>query len=232
MSIVTDSRIDSPIRVLICDDHHLVREGLARILEVEEDIEVIGQAADGHIAVEMVEEGLPDVVVMDLSMPRGGGVEAIKRIRSSAPNTRVLILTGSDNESDLFSAIRAGAAGYLLKSASGDEIVAAIRVASKGESALSAEIAERLIDEFRASAAGTFSTGPRLTDREIEVLGLVGRGMSTRSIGRELGISETTVKAHVQNTLEKLQLHTRLEAVLYAVRNRMIDITETDRTRI
>ncbi|TDC41072.1 response regulator transcription factor [Actinomadura sp. KC345] len=219
-----------PIRVLIVDDHALFRRGLEMVLQGEDDIEVIGEGGDGHEAVEMAGDLLPDVVLMDIRMPRRSGIEACTAIKDAAPSAKIVMLTISDEEEDLFEAIKAGASGYLLKEISIDEVPQAVRAVHGGQSLISPSMASKLITEFAALAKSSEERtqqvpAPRLTEREMEVLRLVARGLGNREIARELFISENTVKNHVRNILEKLQLHSRMEAVVYAVREKLLEIT-------
>lgn len=216
------------IRVMICDDHALFRRGLVMVLGSEDGIEVVGEAEDGEAAIRQAEELLPDVILMDIRMPRVDGIEATRAIVEALPATRVLMLTVSDEEDDLYAAIKAGAAGYLLKEISIDEIAGAINAAVRGQSLISPSMASKLLHEFatmakRADERPSVPT-PRLTDRELEVLRLVAQGMSNREIAVALFISENTVKNHVRNILEKLHLHSRMEAVVYAVREKLLDL--------
>lgn len=220
---------DEAIRVLICDDHALFRRGLMMVLDEEDGIEVIAEAADGDEAVELALRYAPDVVLMDVRMPQRSGIDATRAVRAEMPATRIIMLTVSDDEDDLFEAIKAGATGYLLKEISIDEVADAIRAVVTGRSLLSPQMASKLIAEFsalaqRAEGAAPGATGPRLTARELEVLGHVAEGGSNREIAEQLGISENTVKNHVRNILEKLHLHSRMEAVMYAVREKLLDI--------
>jgi DNA-binding NarL/FixJ family response regulator len=217
------------LRVLIVDDHALFRRGLQMVLDGEADIEVVGEAADGHQALEQAQELMPDVVLMDVRMPRRSGIEATREIRSALPHVRIVMLTVSDEEADLYEAIKAGASGYLLKEISTDEVAEAIRSVMAGQSRISPSMASKLLTEFatwsrRSGPPGT--EGPTLTDRELQVLRLVAQGMANRDIARELFISENTVKNHVRNILEKLHLHSRMEAVVYAVRENLLDLPE------
>ncbi len=192
-------------------------------------IEIIGEASDGAEAIRRAEELLPDVVLMDIRMPRRSGIEACTAIKDVAPSTKIVILTISDEESDLYEAVRAGANGYLLKDVPGEEIAAGIRAVAGGQSLISPSMASKLLTEFGAMIKRAEERQqlpvPRLTDREMEVLRLVARGMANRDIAKELFISENTVKNHVRNILEKLQLHSRMEAVVYAVREKILDIS-------
>nr|WP_240796697.1 response regulator transcription factor [Streptomyces sp. RFCAC02] len=217
-----------PIRVLVVDDHELFRRGLEIVLAHEEDIEVVGEAGDGAEAVEKAADLLPDIVLMDVRMPRRGGIEACTAIKEVAPSTRIVMLTISDEEADLYEAIKAGATGYLLKEISTDEVTAAIRAVADGQSQISPSMAAKLLTEFKSMILRTddrrLLPAPRLTDRETEVLRLVATGRNNRDIAKELFISENTVKNHVRNILEKLQLHSRMEAVVYAVREKILDL--------
>ncbi|MFP5256718.1 MAG: response regulator [Acidimicrobiia bacterium] len=219
---------DESIRVLICDDHALFRRGLTMVLESEEGIEVVGEAEDGTEAVAKAEELAPDVVLMDVRMPRVSGIEATSTIAERVPTTKILMLTVSDEEDDLYDAIKAGATGYLLKEISIEEVASAIRAVVSGQSLISPSMASKLLTEFtnlskRADERQSVPT-PRLTERELEVLKLVAQGLTNRDIAGELYISENTVKNHVRNILEKLHLHSRMEAVVYAVREKLLDI--------
>ena len=216
------------IRVLIADDQALFRRGLYVVLGTEEHIEVVAEAADGEEAIALAAELVPDVVLMDVRMPRINGIEAARRIRQDNPGTKVVMLTVSDDEEDLYEAVKAGANGYLLKEISVEEVAKAIRVVVQGQSLISPTMASKLLTEFnnlarKAEERQQYPT-PTLTTRELEVLKLVAKGMSNREIADALYISENTVKNHVRNILEKLHLHSRMEAVIYAVRERLLDI--------
>src|SRR5215475_13647929 len=217
-----------PIRVLVVDDHALFRRGLEMVLAQESDIEVVGEAGDGAEAVEKAADLLPDVVLMDVRMPRRSGIEACTAIKDVTPTTRIIMLTISDEENDLYDAIKAGATGYLLKEISIDEVATAIRAVAGGQSLISPAMASKLLSEFASMIKKSDDSrqipAPRLTERELDVLKLVARGMNNREIGAKLFISENTVKNHIRNILEKLQLHSRMEAVMYAVREKILDI--------
>jgi DNA-binding NarL/FixJ family response regulator len=221
--------IEEPIRVLVADDHALYRRGLEMVLSAEPDIEIVGEAGDGTEAIARAEELLPDVVLMDIRMPRRSGIEACTAIKEVVPSTKIVILTISDEESDLFQAVRAGANGYLLKDVPGEEIADGIRAVVNGNSLISPSMASALLSEFaemsRRAETRPQMPAPKLTDRELQVLRLVARGMANRDIASELFISENTVKNHVRNILEKLQLHSRMEAVVYAVKEKILDIS-------
>jgi len=221
--------VTEPIRVLVVDDHVLFRRGLQMVLAQEPDIDLIGEAGDGAQAVSQAADLLPDVVLLDIRMPKRSGIEACAGIKEVVPSSRILMLTISDEEADLYDAIKAGASGYLLKEISTDEVSAAIRAVAGGQSLISPSMASKLLHEF-ASMIKTRDEreqvpAPRLTDREMEVLRLVARGMNNREIAKELYISENTVKNHIRKILEKLQLHSRMEAVVYAVREKILEIT-------
>ena len=211
------------IRVLIADDHAVVRQGLRTFLELQEDIEVVADVADGAAAVAAVDEHAPDVVLMDLVMPGIGGVEAIRLIRERRPQARVLVLTSFLEDEKLFPAVRAGAAGYLLKDVEPQELVRAIRTAHEGEALLHPAVATRLMEEFSAGGRGAPGAEADLTAREREVLGLIGRGLPNKLIARDLGIAEKTVKTHVSSILAKLGVTDRTQAALYAARNGLLD---------
>jgi len=216
------------IRVMICDDHALFRRGLIMVLESEDGIDVVGEAEDGAESIRKAEELAPDVVLMDVRMPNVSGIEAARTIAEVVPSAKILMLTVSDEEDDLYDAIKAGATGYLLKEISIEEVASAIRAVVSGQSLISPSMASKLLSEFTSLAKKADERQsvpiPRLTGRELEVLKLVAEGMSNREIAGELYISENTVKNHVRNILEKLHLHSRMEAVVYAVREKLLDI--------
>jgi DNA-binding NarL/FixJ family response regulator len=220
-----------PIRCIIVDDHALFRRGLEMVLDSEPDIELVGQASDGAEAVEKAAESLPDVVLMDIRMPRSSGIEACRAMKEAAPSAKIIILTISDEEEDLFEAIRAGASGYLLKDIPLDEVAEAVRAVHGGQSLINPSMAGKLLSEFATLARKNGEPraqevpAPKLTDREMQVLKLVARGMNNRDIAKELFISENTVKNHVRNILEKLQIHSRMEAVMVAVREKLIEFS-------
>ncbi len=221
--------VADPIRVLVVDDHALFRRGLQMVLAQEVDIEVVGEAADGGEAVEVAAETLPDLVLMDVRMPRRGGIETCAALHEVAPSAKIIMLTISDEEADLYEAIKAGATGYLLKEISIEEVATAIRAVHGGQSLISPSMASKLITEFasmsRRGEQAKQVPPPRLTEREMDVLKLVAKGMNNRDIAKALFISENTVKNHIRNILEKLQLHSRMEAVVYAVREKLLEIT-------
>jgi DNA-binding NarL/FixJ family response regulator len=215
-----------PIRVIVVDDQELFRRGLTMLLGVEEDIDVVGEAGDGVAATDLAASAVPDVILMDVRMPKRSGIEACLAIKEVAPTARIIMLTVSDEEADLYDAVKNGASGYLLKDSSIDEVAQAVRVVADGQSLISPSMAIKLLDEFKQMSRSDRQQvpTPRLTERELEVLKLVAQGLNNREIAKRLFISENTVKNHVRNILEKLQLHSRMEAVMYAVREKLLDI--------
>jgi DNA-binding NarL/FixJ family response regulator len=202
------------IRVLVADDHAVVRQGLRTFLGLQDDMEVVGEAADGAEAVEAVERLRPDVVLMDMVMPGVDGLEAIRRVLAARPETRVVVLTSYADEEKVVPAVRAGAAGYLLKDVQPSDLAAAIRTVAAGGALLAPAVTARVLREVQAGGA----PDPGLTAREREVLGLLARGLTNRQIAGELVLSEKTVKTHVSNILGKLGVPDRTQAALYAVR--------------
>ena len=215
-----------PVRVLVVDDQELFRRGLIMLLGGDIDIEVVGEAADGITATELAITTAPDVILLDVRMPRRTGVEACRAIKEAVPATKIIMLTVSDEEADLYESVKNGAAGYLLKDSSIEEVAQAIRVVNEGQSLISPSMAVKLIDEFKQMSKPEREQGPalRLTERELEVLRLVAKGLNNREVAKQLFISENTVKNHVRNILEKLQLHSRMEAVMYAMREKLLDL--------
>ena len=216
-----------PIRVALVDDQELFRQGLMMLLGVEDGIEVVGEASDGVAAAELAASVVPDVILMDVRMPRRSGIEACVALKEVAPSAQIIMLTVSDEEADLYEAVKNGASGYLLKNSSIDEVAQAIRVVAEGQSLISPSMATKLLNEFKQISRSDRQqlSSPRLTDRELEVLNLVAQGLNNRDIAKRLYISENTVKNHVRNILEKLQLHSRMEAVMYAVREKLLDLS-------
>ena len=210
------------ISVLIVDDHAVVRQGLRTFLELQADMEVVGEAPDGEAALECVERLVPDVVLMDLMMPKMDGIEAIRRIRGLSPTTRVIALTSFVDDSKVFGSVKAGAAGYLLKDVQPQDLASAIRTVHRGEALLHPAIAARLMQEF--SAPSETRAFDALTARELEVLRLIADAKTNRAIAGELVLSEKTVKTHVSNILQKLHLADRTQAAVYAIRKRLVDI--------
>ncbi len=209
------------IRVVIADDHAVVRQGLRSFLGLQDDIEVVGEAADGAEALRAVEDLRPAVVLIDLVMPGIDGLGAIERIREQAPETRILVLTSFAEESKLFAALRAGAAGYLLKDVQPAELAQAIRTVAAGEALLDPAVTARVLR--RMSEGERRPDHADLTRRELEVLRLIARGLSNKQIAAELVLSEKTVKTHVSSILGKLRLSDRTQAALYAVREGLVE---------
>jgi two-component system, NarL family, response regulator LiaR len=205
------------VTVLIADDHPVVRQGLRTFLDLQDGVSVVGEAGTGAEAVARVEELLPDVVLMDLVMPDLDGIEAARRIRDVSPSTKVIVLTSYADDEKIFPAIKAGAAGYLLKDVQPDEIADGIRRVQRGEALLHPKIAARLMREVTEEK----SEDEVLTARELDVLRGLARGLSNKAIAEELVVSEKTVKTHVSNILAKLHLADRTQAALYAVRERV-----------
>ena len=209
------------------DDQELFRRGLIMLLGGDIDIEVVGEAADGITATELAITTAPDVdPARRPDAASRTGVEACRAIKEAVPSAKIIMLTVSDEEADLYEAVKNGAAGYLLKDSSIEEVAQAIRVVNEGQSLISPSMAVKLIDEFKQMSQPEREQGPalRLTERELEVLRLVAKGLNNREVAKELFISENTVKNHVRNILEKLQLHSRMEAVMYAVREKLLDL--------
>jgi NarL family two-component system response regulator LiaR len=210
------------ISVVIADDHAVVRDGLRTYLQLEDEIELIGEGANGKEALRLAIELKPDVVIMDLQMPELDGIAATLAIREQAPGTRVIVLTSFVDDEYLLPAIRAGAIGYLLKDSPGEEIVRAIRDASRGQPRLHATVTRRLMEQVASPPPAAVESPPgpasNLTSREMEVLQLVARGMSNKEIARTLVTSDRTVKSHVSNLLAKLGVLDRTQAALFAVR--------------
>ena len=219
-----ETRSAETLRVLLVDDQDLFRTGLRSLLE-EQELEIVGEAATGAEAVAQVADLSPDVVVMDLNMPGMGGVEATRHIAEIAPLTRVVMLTVSDEDSDVTDAILAGACGYLLKDSSIEELVAGIRAAARGEALISPHIAGKVLQRLRATSANSGIEAlirTELSEREIEVLKLIANGQDNALIAAELHISPKTVKNHISNILMKLQIDNRIQAAVYAVRSGIV----------
>jgi DNA-binding NarL/FixJ family response regulator len=216
------------IRVLVADEQALFRKGLVVVLADEPDMEVVGEARDGWEAVSATEQLSPDVVIMDLRMPGQDGVRATQEIHRVAPSCKVVLLSPSDEEKDLYEAVKAGVNSYLLKEIRAEEVAGAVRAVVAGQGLIAPSMVPKLFCRFAALARQVEQTGdqlpaPVLTARELQVLVLVARGKSNRQIAAELYIAENTVKNHVRNILEKLHVHSRTEAVLHAVRQHLLD---------
>lgn len=211
------------IRVVLADDHAVVRKGIREFLEEDETIHVVAEANDGEQAIELVAREKPDVAVFDIQMPKLNGMDAARRVKKEFPQTRVLMLTAYDDDPYIFASLQAGANGYLLKTSSSDELVRAIHAIAAGESALSPAVAKKLV----ARAANTKSldeTIEPLTEREMEILRWAAKGMGNKQIGVTLSISDRTVQGHLANIYSKLHVSTRTEAVMYAVREQWITL--------
>ena len=207
----------SPIRVLLTDDHAIVRKGVSALLATERDIQVVGEACDGQEAVAQAEALRPDVILMDLVMPKLDGIEAISQIMAKLPSTRILVLTSFAADEKVFPAIRAGALGYLLKDSGPEELVGAIRQVHRGEPSLEPSIARKVLLELSHPPTEKTLTVDPLTQRELDILRLVAQGCSNKEIALKLSLSELTVRTHVSNILGKLHLASRTQAALYAL---------------
>lgn len=213
---------------MVVDDHVLYRRGLEAVLSHEDDITVVGEAGDGVEAVDRLDTARPDVVLLDLRMPKSDGVTACAAIRAAAPNVRVIMLAATEDGDDLLASLRAGAHGYLTKESPGETVVAGIRAVAQGEALVHPLLVATLLEEFHTvsrrepSPISSDGAGARLTDREVQVVELISQGRSNRDIAAELFISENTVKNHVRSILDKLSLRSRTEVAMYAVRERLV----------
>ena len=224
----TDSvRLPDTIRVLVADDHAIVRKGICALLATEPRIEVVGEARDGSDAIAAAQKLQPDVILMDIVMPGIDGLEATRRLAASQPQARILVLTSFAGDDKVFPAIKAGALGYLLKDSGPEELVHAILQVHHGESSLHPTIARRLLRELSSPPQEAPETDC-LTDREVEVLQLVAQGQSNRQVADVLTISEATVRTHVSNILSKLNLCSRTQAALYALREGLVSLHDCD----
>ncbi len=216
------------IRLLLADDHAVVRTGTRQLLERQPDFDIVGEASDGEEAIRLAHELRPDVVLMDVRMPKLSGVEATRRIKEELPDIRVLVLTAHDEDAYVFGLLQAGANGYLLKTAEFEELVKAIHTVVSGQSALAPEVAGKVVAQFTSgkSLPDVLTDNKEdydgLTERELSILTLVGQGLSNKQIGSELSISDRTVQAHLSNIFSKLGVSSRTEAVMYAVRKNWI----------
>jgi RNA polymerase sigma factor (sigma-70 family) len=211
---------------MIVDDQRLMRQTLMQLLGMEEDLEIVGEAGDGEQAVRVARRALPDVVLMDIGMPQMDGITATRRLKQEMPNVAVVILTIFDDDDKLFSAIKSGARGYVLKDGTPQDIADAVRRAHRGEGVLPSQFVSRVMNEFARVSAQKESLAQlfaALSDREVEVLKLIAEGLSNRQIAERLFISEKTVKNHVSNILDKLHVNDRTEAALAAVRHGLVD---------
>lgn len=217
------------IRVLLAEDHVVVREGTRELIQREPDMEVVAEAGDGEEAVELSKRSRPDVVIMDIAMPKVNGIEATKMIKQELPTTAVLILTAYDNEQYIFALLEAGAAGYLLKNVRRSELINAIRAVQRGESVLHPQIARKVVERFRDARGPIVAEEPGrevLSERELEVLRLAGKGKSNKDIAGDLSLSIRTVQAHLGNIFNKLGVGSRTEAVLLALKKGWLTLDE------
>jgi DNA-binding NarL/FixJ family response regulator len=220
---VTDATEPNRITVLIVDDHSVVRMGLRVFLDLQPDIEVVGEAADGSEGVAMARRLEPDVILMDLLMPNMDGITAIGRIKAERPETEIVTMTSFIEEDKVTAALEAGASGYVLKDAEAEEVAAAVRAAFAGEVHLDPAVARLLAQRMRQRKSPEETLAEPLTDREKDVLGLLGRGMSNKEIGTQLFITERTARTYVSNILGKLGLASRTQAALYAVEHKLVE---------
>lgn len=216
------------ITIVIADDHTLVREGTKQLLDEHPGLSVVGEAADGQEAVEVVTRLKPDVVLMDIAMPGMNGIEATKRIKETNPSTSVLVLTAYDDEQYIYALLDAGAAGYLLKNVSGEELARSIYAVAEGESVLHPSVAAKVFKRVTSGAVGLAKAGgvDQLTERELAVLRLAARGLSNKMIARDLDLSDRTVQVHLSNVFGKLGVASRTEAVITALRRGIIRLEE------
>ncbi|MDY6834148.1 MAG: response regulator transcription factor [Chloroflexota bacterium] len=214
-------------KILVADDHPMFRDGIKKLIETEEDLEVIGQASNGEEAVRLAAELHPDVVIMDIVMPKLNGIEAAKQIKAKLPTTALLMLSAYDYESYLLQALRAGAAGFLSKNAHGSDLISAVRAVGSGEPVLDQRATYKMLSRLASSNDTPFKpTTEDLHDRELEVLKLAAKGMKNRDIAEELFISERTVQTHFMNIFRKLDVGSRTEAVLKALKERWIPLDD------
>ncbi len=218
------SRGKEPVRVLLADDHPIVREGLRTILALQEGIEVVGEAADGQEVVALADRLFPHVILMDIRMSKLDGVQATRRIKGSHPEIGVIVLTNYDDDEYVFQGIEAGASGYLLKDIGGDELAEAIRRVAQGESLMAPLILRKVLDEFAHRAEEREEPHHRLTPRELEVLQALAKGLKNEQIAAELFITEKTVKSHLGRIFSKLGVEDRSQAILYAIKKRLVEL--------
>ena len=215
------------IRILLVDDHALVREGTRRLLETESDVDVVAEASSGEEAIELAMRLLPDIAVMDISMPGIGGIEATRAIKKECPETAVLILSAYDDEPYLMALLDAGAAGFLLKNVHGQELLQAIRAVARGESVLQPSIAEKMMRRLSARSDTLQHSTQALSEREFDVLRMAARGLPNKEIATRMNLSIRTVHSHLANIFMKMQVGSRTEAVLQALRQGMISLQDT-----
>lgn len=218
---------DSLIRILLADDHALVREGTRRLLEAENDVEVVAEAASGEEAVEAAKQHHPNLAIMDIAMPGMGGIEATRAIKQWCPETAVLVLSAYDDEPYLIALLDAGAAGFLLKNVHGQELIKAVRAVARGESVLQPSLAEKMMRRLSARSDVVQRSTNTLSEREFDVLRLAARGLPNKEIASRLGLSIRTVHSHLANIFMKMQVGSRTEAVLLALRQGLISLQDT-----
>jgi DNA-binding NarL/FixJ family response regulator len=216
--------VSEPVRVVLIDDHDLLRQGIKTMLESQGDVEVVGEASDGSQALQTVERSVPDVVVIDVIMPTKDGIEATREIKHAFPNIGVLVLSGHDEQQFVFDALKAGASGYLLKTAELDEVVKTVKEVAQGQGKLDPTLATRMLSEFQTyQKADVSEVFQPLTPREKEILRLMSQGLPNKTIASRLSISERTVTTHVANIYSKLHVNNRVSAIQEAMRRRILD---------
>lgn len=214
------------LRILLIDDHVLFRKGIASLIATRDDMEIVGEGGDGSQALPLAKETKPDIILMDINMPRMSGIDAVKQVQELLPEISIIMLTVSDDDDDLFMAIKNGAKGYLLKNLQPEELFSLIEGTTRGEAAISGKIAVKILQEFRQSIQPSPSEetlADELTEREVQVLEEVVKGLTNKEIAEVLIITENTVKIHLRNILEKLQVQNRIQAAVYAVREGLVD---------
>jgi NarL family two-component system response regulator LiaR len=217
--------MNEPIRVMIVDDHPVVRRGIKSLLGEEEDIQVVGEAVNGRDALEKVESLKPDVILMDLVMPEMTGIEAIEKITASHPDARILVMTSFAADDKVFPSIKAGALGYLLKDSDPEDLIRMIRQVHRGELSIHPTIARKVIQELNRPAKEPLTPSP-ITEREVEILQLLAQGMENKEIAARMVVQDATVRTHVSNILRKLQLANRVQATLYALRTGLTSLED------
>ena len=226
----SEQESNNRIRVLLADDHALVREGTRRLLESENDVEVVAEASNGEEAVAIAQHLHPDVAIMDIAMPGMGGIEATRIIKAHCPETAILVLSAYDDEPYLVALLEAGAAGFLLKNVHGQELINAVRAVARGESVLQPSLTEKIMRRLSVRTQATPRTTDLLSEREFDVLRLAARGLPNKEIARRLGLSIRTVHSHLANIFAKMQVGSRTEAVLLALREGIISLEDTQDT--
>ncbi|GGJ63093.1 response regulator [Deinococcus aquiradiocola] len=217
-----------PIRLLLVDDHPVVRKGTRDLLDSEPDFQVVGEASNGEEAIAGARDLSPDVILMDVSMPGMNGIEATRRIKANRPQQNILVLTSYDDDAYVFALLEAGAAGYLLKNASEDELLGAVRAVAAGESALHPSVARKVLERFSAGATSTAAPLDTLSPRELEVLRIAATGRTNKEIARDLDISPRTVQVHLANIFSKMDVGSRTEAVLIGIKRGWVNLADTE----